>query len=103
MKTIILAAGIGSRMRPLTDEKPKCLIDIAGKSFIQRQLDVFKKCALDDITVVVGYKFEMIKEYLKSIAPGFLQKAFRHFTKKRSVLGMYSCQIESYMKKMEIE
>ena len=86
MKTIILAAGIGSRMRPLTDEKPKCLIDIAGKNFIQRQLDVFKKCALDDITVVVGYKFEMIKEYLKN-AVNYIYNPF--FETTNSIVSLW--------------
>lgn len=66
MQVIILAAGVGSRMHPLTDEKPKCLIDISGRNFIQRQLEVFRNCNLNDITVVVGYKFEMIKEQLQN-------------------------------------
>ena len=58
MKALILAAGVGSRMRPLTDAKPKCLIDISGKSFIQRQIDVFRECGLDDITVVVIFFYQ---------------------------------------------
>lgn len=66
MKALILAAGVGSRMRPLTDKCPKCLLDVAGKTFIDRQIDVFKNCGLNDISVVVGYKFEMIKEHLKN-------------------------------------
>lgn len=66
MQAIILAAGVGSRMRPLTLEKPKCLIDIAGKSFIDRQIRVFKNCSIDKITVVTGYKSDLIKEHLKN-------------------------------------
>lgn len=65
MKVIIPAAGMGSRMRPLTEQKPKCLIDIAGKSFIDRQIEVLHQCGFDDITLVGGYKFSMIKEHLK--------------------------------------
>ena len=66
MQAIILAAGVGSRMRPLTLEKPKCLIDVAGQSFIDRQINVFKNCEIINITVVTGYKSEVIKEYLKA-------------------------------------
>jgi len=66
MQAIILAAGVGSRMRPLTLEKPKCLIDIAGKSFIDRQIEVFRNCSIDKITVVTGYKSNLIREHLKN-------------------------------------
>lgn len=65
MKALILAAGVGSRMRPLTDIMPKCLLDVAGKTFIDRQIEVFKNCKINDISVVTGYKSEMIKEHLK--------------------------------------
>lgn len=66
MQAIILAAGVGSRMRPLTLEKPKCLIDVAGQNFIDRQINGFKRCGIDNITVVTGYKSGMIREYLKN-------------------------------------
>ncbi len=65
MKAVILAAGKGTRMRPLTLEKPKCLIDISGSCFIDRQIKVFKDCGINDIIVVTGYKSDMIKEHLK--------------------------------------
>jgi len=59
-KAIILAAGPGSRLRPLTDDKPKCMLEINGKTLIERQIETFRNCGIDDITVVKGYKKNMI-------------------------------------------
>ena len=59
MKAIIVAAGPGSRLVPLTDVKPKCLLEINGKSIIQRTLEVLRQYGVNDIVVVRGYKKEM--------------------------------------------
>lgn len=60
MKTIIVAAGQSSRLMPITNDKPKCLLEIKGKSILQRQLETLKNCGINDIVVVRGYKREMI-------------------------------------------
>lgn len=60
MKAIIIAAGPGSRLMPITDDKPKCLLEVKGKTIMQRQLETFKGCGINDIVVVRGYKGEMI-------------------------------------------
>ena len=60
MKAIIIAAGLGNRLMPLTDGTPKCMLDINGKTIMQRQLDVLRQCGTDSIVVVRGYKKEMI-------------------------------------------
>ena len=46
MKAVILAAGRGSRLLPLTEDRPKCLIDIGGKPFLRRQMDIFAECGI---------------------------------------------------------
>ncbi len=51
-KIIILAAGEGTRLQPLTLEKPKCLIEIFEKKILEWQLDVFKHFNIDDISIV---------------------------------------------------
>lgn len=61
MKAIILAAGEGKRLRPLTESKPKCLINLFGKSILQRQIETLKKCNINDISIVIGYLGEKIK------------------------------------------
>ena len=56
MKAIILAAGQGTRLKPITNTIPKCLTPLFGKTIIERQLEVFKKLNICDISIVVGYK-----------------------------------------------
>ena len=60
MKAIILAAGIGSRLLPLTEDKPKCLIEFAGKTLLDRLVETFKSCGVNDIVLVIGHKSEKI-------------------------------------------
>lgn len=60
MKAIILAAGEGKRLRPLTDEKPKCLVELFGKSLLEWQIEVFRSCNVKDIAIVTGYHNEKI-------------------------------------------
>ena len=60
MKVIILAAGRGTRLSPLTDEKPKCMVKLFGKSLLEWQIDIFRELGIKDISVVTGYKKELI-------------------------------------------
>ena len=60
MKTIIIAAGSGNRLMPITNSKPKCLLEVGGKTIMQRQLEVLRQCGINDIVIVRGYKKEMI-------------------------------------------
>jgi L-glutamine-phosphate cytidylyltransferase len=61
MNAIILAAGKGERLRPLTNEIPKCMVKLFGKTLLEYQIDVFKSCGINDITIVTGYKADKIK------------------------------------------
>jgi len=60
MKAIIIAAGPSSRLKPLTNDKPKCLLEIGSKTIMQRALCVMRECGIEDIVVVKGYKKEFI-------------------------------------------
>jgi L-glutamine-phosphate cytidylyltransferase len=55
LKVIILAAGEGKRLRPLTENIPKCMVNFFGKSILKRQIDIFKNLDISDISVVTGY------------------------------------------------
>jgi choline kinase len=54
-KVLILAAGQGTRLRPLTNEMPKCLVPLLGKSLLERQIDTLKNCGVSNIHIATGY------------------------------------------------
>lgn len=62
---IILSAGQGKRLSPLTDNKPKCLINIAGKTLLEWQLHALKACGIENVTVVTGFGSKSIETAIK--------------------------------------
>ena len=60
INVIILAAGMGKRLGPLTKDIPKGMVKLFGKSLLEMQIDIFKKCGIDDISIVSGYLAEKI-------------------------------------------
>lgn len=60
MKAIIIAAGIGSRMKTLTSDRPKCMLEFDGKTLLQYQMDTLRRCGIDRIAVIKGYRKEKI-------------------------------------------
>lgn len=64
MKGIILAAGVGSRLRPLTNEIPKCLVEVNGKSIIEYQIESYLNSGVDEIFIVTGYLQEKLVEFI---------------------------------------
>lgn len=58
MKVIIIAAGLGSRLRPLTDKTPKTLLDVGGRSILDSQIDAYKNEKIRDINIITGYRAE---------------------------------------------
>ncbi|HEX8571692.1 MAG TPA: phosphocholine cytidylyltransferase family protein [Allosphingosinicella sp.] len=61
-KAIVLSAGKGSRLLPLTAERPKCLIELSGKSLLEWQLDSLQGAGVADIVVVTGFAEETVAE-----------------------------------------
>ena len=64
MKAVILAAGVGSRLAPLTDDRPKVLVEVAGRSFLHRQLDLLARAGIasKDVVIVGGYRVDRVRE-----------------------------------------
>ncbi len=67
MQAIILAAGMGKRLKELTQDNTKCMVKVNGVTLIDRMLHQIEKRALSRIVVVVGYKGELLKEYIDSL------------------------------------
>lgn len=68
MKVVILAAGRGSRLESLTEKKPKCMVEVKGKPIIDIQVSKFIETGIseDDICIVSGYKYGMLKDHFSS-------------------------------------
>ena len=64
MKIIILSAGQGKRLLPLTAETPKCLLPIQGKKLIEWQIDALSSAGIDRVSVVVGYGADQVERLL---------------------------------------
>lgn len=64
MKAMILAAGLGTRMRPLTDHTPKPLLKVAGKPLIQYHIERLVKAGVTDLVINLAYLGEQIEAYL---------------------------------------
>ena len=77
MQALILAAGMASRLRPLTDNCPKCLLEIGGVTLLERTLNAISGAGIEDITIVTGYRGEMIREFVEKWSKG--QQVKFHF------------------------
>jgi len=63
MQVVILAGGLGTRLRPVTEETPKSLIEIQGKPFLEYQLEFLKEGGVGDIILCIGYLGQKIEKY----------------------------------------
>lgn len=69
MKALILAAGLGSRLAPITNTCPKCMVEVNGIPIIKKQIDNLIENGINDITVVAGYLYEVLNEFLSNNYP----------------------------------
>jgi len=66
MKAMILAAGLGTRLRPLTDDRPKALVEVAGRTMLEITLTRLRDFGIQEVIVNVHHFAEMIDDYLKA-------------------------------------
>lgn len=67
MKAVILAAGMGSRLKKLTQNNPKCMVEVNGETLIKRALKQLDNLKLDEIVLVLGYRKDILKDYIKTL------------------------------------
>lgn len=82
MKAIILAAGMGTRLSPMTLLKPKPLLEIKGKTILENMIKFLNRGGINDITVVTGYKHELFDEYKEKL--GFKKVVYKDYKNKNS-------------------
>jgi choline kinase len=95
MKAIILAAGIGKRFKEVTDDRPKCLVEIRGKTLLERTLMALGAAGIHEAVVVIGYRGEMIRQ---QIGPSCSGVQVRYVTNsqytKGAILSLWSAREE---------
>ena len=69
MKALILAAGFGSRLAPITDNIPKSLVEVHGKSILFKQIENLYENGITDITIISGYKADILESKVKEKYP----------------------------------
>ena len=67
MKAMILAAGLGTRLKPLTDNKPKALVELAGKTLLEHSIEKLVAAGVSDIIINVHHFHEMMKNFIQSL------------------------------------
>ena len=65
MQAIMLAAGMGSRLGKYTKNNTKCMLDVHGKTLLERAIDALIKSNINKLIMVVGYKKENVKKFIK--------------------------------------
>ena len=66
IKGLLLAAGLGRRLRPLTDSKPKCLMQVGGKKMLERWLDELRSCGCSEVIINTHYLAEQVTQFIDS-------------------------------------
>jgi choline kinase len=69
MKAIILAAGVGSRIRPLTDNCPKSLLKVGDTTILEMMISHIQNCGINEVVFVLGYLQEQIRDYVETRFP----------------------------------
>ena len=65
MKAVILSAGQGKRLLPLTADRPKCILPVQGRTMIEWQVDELAKCGIEQVVAVLGYGAQKVEEVLR--------------------------------------
>ena len=89
MNAVILAAGIASRLRPLTDHTPKCLLPIGGTTILAHTIDNLRANGIADVVIVTGYRAEHIRAYVAERYP-HLRVSFIHNADYQTTNNIYS-------------
>ena len=90
MKALILAAGLGSRLAPITNDKPKSLVEVNGMPILFRQIENLQENNINDITIVTGYKSEILENKVMANYKGI---KFITSADYRNTNNMYSAYI----------
>ena len=95
-QAVILAGGLGKRLRPITDSLPKPLVRVAGKPFITHLIQQLKKANFKEIIILAGYKSDSFINFVKSYKDtSIIIKVIEQHTKDEFIPILFDFQIGS--------
>lgn len=89
MKAVILAAGFGSRLMPLTEKVPKTMVEYKGRKLIDYEISALRAAGVSEIAVVGGYKFEILKAFLREKFDLELFYENKHYDKSNMLTTLF--------------
>ncbi len=87
---VILAAGMAKRLRPLTDDRPKCLLTVGGRTLLERIVEAMRQAGIHEFIVVTGYRGDMIRNHLMHLSTQEEVFTFLHNTDYEHNNNIYS-------------
>lgn len=89
MKAVILAAGMGTRLRPITEKVPKCMVQVNNETIIENQIKNLLYNGIKDILVIGGYKFNKLKEHISNISKSINLLNNEDYDKTNNMYSLY--------------
>ncbi len=91
MRACILAAGIGQRLRPLTDDKPKALVEVDGVSFLERMVRQLAAVGVRELIVATGYREDAVERALKDSPIPWVLRRNDRFDSTQNSVSLFAC------------
>jgi L-glutamine-phosphate cytidylyltransferase len=97
VRAIIIAAGHGTRLRPHTDDRPKCLVDLGGTTILEHQLGNCVKAGIEEVVVIAGYEWRMVDDVVSRFAATATGTTFRivynpFFSSSNNLISLWSAR-----------
>ena len=89
MKAVILAAGLGTRLAPLTNDRPKCLVPVLGRAILDRMIERLGQAGIRDVIVVTGYFADAVKAHLAGSQDALARRAVTVFNPRYKDWGNF--------------
>lgn len=86
-RAVILSAGKGSRLLPLTADRPKCLLELSGRTLLEWQLDALAEAGVEEVTVVTGFRPELVEAVIARRGRGRVATLYNPFYHVADNLG----------------
>lgn len=93
-RAVVVAAGMGRRLVPFTDEMPKCLVPVRGRPMLVRAIDTFRAHGVAEIVVVRGYRAEVLEQRKAELGPGVRFVENRAFRDNNILQSLFCAEAE---------